>query len=137
MKLQLMVLARSLCGTPNCLSKPSGLLGALLKLDGGIAEVRLCPADSKDVAEESCFQQTPLEFVEDTQWIQFGRGMDVNNRTGIPAVTLTGDRRFEAVDIPNKEAANLAAEEKELTEVIGMLQRAIAVLDEMVAEPVL
>lgn len=34
----------------------------------------------------------PLEFVGTTQWIQFGRGMDVNNRTEIPAVTVTGDR---------------------------------------------
>jgi hypothetical protein len=57
---------------------------------GGGYQYRLCPVSSK--SEESCFQKMPLEFVGSTQWIQFGRGMDVNNRTEIPAVTVTGDR---------------------------------------------
>ncbi len=34
----------------------------------------------------------PLRFVGNTQWLQFGHGMDPNNRTEIPATTVTGDR---------------------------------------------
>jgi len=57
---------------------------------GGGYQFRLCPAGSK--SEESCFQKMPLDFVGDTQWIQFGRGMDKNNRTEIPATTVGGDK---------------------------------------------
>merc|ERR1712151_683279 len=41
-----------------------------------------------EVSEE-CFQQTPLEFVGDKQWIQFGNGIDIKNRTEITAVRVT------------------------------------------------
>ncbi len=54
---------------------------------GGGYSYRLCPASSKPT--EECFQQTPLEFVGDKQWIQFGMGKDVNNRTEIPAVRVS------------------------------------------------
>merc|ERR1712078_847580 len=39
----------------------------------------------------ACFQSMPLRFVGETQWIQFGWGMDPKNRTEIPATTVTGD----------------------------------------------
>jgi len=54
---------------------------------GGGYQYRLCPAGGK--ITEQCFQKTPLEFVGDTQWIQFGDGLDVNNRTEIPAVRVS------------------------------------------------
>lgn len=57
---------------------------------GGGYQYRLCPAGSK--LTEDCFQQTPLEFVGDFQWIQQGHGMNVNNRTQIPAVRISGDK---------------------------------------------
>jgi len=56
---------------------------------GGGYQYRLCPHDSPD-RNESCFQKMPLNFVGDTQWIQYGRGMDRSNRTEIPAVTVSG-----------------------------------------------
>jgi len=40
-----------------------------------------------------CFQAHPLDFAEDASYIQYGNhGRDVNNRTQIPAVTLSGDK---------------------------------------------
>lgn len=62
---------------------------------GGGYQYRLCANNGGD-RNETCFQKTPLKFVGDTQWIQFGRGMDVNNRTEIPAVTVTGDKVIPA-----------------------------------------
>lgn len=56
---------------------------------GGGYQYRLCPADQK--ITEECFQAHPLDFTEDVTYVQYGYGKDVNNRTTIPAVTLTGD----------------------------------------------
>lgn len=61
---------------------------------GGGYQYRLCPANS-DLSEE-CFQQTPLAFVGDVQWLQYGWGMDRNNRTEIPAIQVGGDRVIPA-----------------------------------------
>lgn len=58
---------------------------------GGGYQYRLCPLDQYQEGGEACFQKTPMRFVGETQWIQFGHGMDVNNRTEIPATTVTGD----------------------------------------------
>jgi hypothetical protein len=60
---------------------------------GGGYQYRLCRLKEKSAnitsqATEECFQQLPLEFVGDKQWIQFGNGMDVKNRTEIPAVRV-------------------------------------------------
>merc|ERR1719502_1185050 len=57
---------------------------------GGGYQYRLCPSSSKST--EECFQKMPLRFVGNTQWIQFGHGMDRSNRTEIPATTVTGDK---------------------------------------------
>jgi len=57
---------------------------------GGGYQYRFCPADSPQT--EACFQANPLKFVGNTQWLQFGGGMDVNNRTEIAATTVTGDK---------------------------------------------
>merc|ERR1712048_236568 len=59
---------------------------------GGGYQYRLCPYDQYETLGEQCFQQNPLDFVGDTQWIQFGHGMDRNNRTEIPATSVTGDK---------------------------------------------
>jgi len=62
---------------------------------GGGYQYRLCRVGQAGVnntaeATEECFQQTPLEFVGDVQWIQFGaHGSDPSNRTAIPAVRVT------------------------------------------------
>merc|ERR1712139_733464 len=61
---------------------------------GGGYQYRLCRLKEKtanitDQVSEECFQQTPLPFVGDKQWIQFGNGLDVKNRTEIPAVRVT------------------------------------------------
>lgn len=51
---------------------------------GGGYSYRLCPAASE--LTEECMQRTPLDFVGDTQWFQFGAdGMDTANRTEVPA----------------------------------------------------
>lgn len=51
---------------------------------GGGYQYRLCPADTE--LTEECFQMNPLEFVGDTQWLQYGPdGLDRNNRTEIKA----------------------------------------------------
>lgn len=54
---------------------------------GGGYQYRLCLANSP--LTEECFQQNPLEFVDDQQWIQFNGGYDVNSRTMIPAVRIS------------------------------------------------
>jgi len=56
---------------------------------GGGYQYRLCPATEKPT--EECFQKMPLEFVGDVQWIQQNMGMNVNNRTQIPAKTVSGN----------------------------------------------
>jgi len=61
---------------------------------GGGYQYRLCKLKEKSAkiteqVSEECFQATPLEFVGDKQWIQFGNGADVKNRTEIPAVRVT------------------------------------------------
>lgn len=61
---------------------------------GGGYQFRLCKVSSrkKDItseATETCFQSTPLAFVGDKTWLQWGWGMDVNNRTEIPAVRVS------------------------------------------------
>jgi hypothetical protein len=61
---------------------------------GGGYQYRLCrvkEASSNITSEvsEECFQQTPLEFVGDKQWLQFGDGIDVRNRTEVPAVRVS------------------------------------------------
>mmetsp|Transcript_16723 Transcript_16723/g.26586 ORF Transcript_16723/g.26586 Transcript_16723/m.26586 type:complete len:477 (+) Transcript_16723:42-1472(+) len=61
---------------------------------GGGYQYRLCRVKGRsnnittEVSEE-CFQQMPLEFVGDKQWIQFGNGVDAKNRTEIPAVRVS------------------------------------------------
>lgn len=55
---------------------------------GGGYQYRLCPAGNKPT--EECFQQTPLEFVGDVQWIQQGHGMNVSDRVAIPAKRISG-----------------------------------------------
>merc|ERR1711998_551241 len=57
---------------------------------GGGYQYRLCPADQK--LTEECFQKMPLDFVGDVQWIQQGHGMDVTNRTEIPATRVGGNK---------------------------------------------
>lgn len=62
---------------------------------GGGYQYRLCrisdaanPNNITGEATEECFQQTPLAFVGDTQWIQ-GTGAAAKNRSAIPAVRVT------------------------------------------------
>lgn len=60
---------------------------------GGGYQYRLCKIREKNAnitgqVSEECFQQIPLEFVGDKQWIQWGNGADVKNRTEIPAVRV-------------------------------------------------
>jgi len=57
---------------------------------GGGYQYRLCKADSE--LTEECFQQNPLEFVGDVQWIQHGSGMDTTQREEIPAVRVGEDK---------------------------------------------
>jgi len=57
---------------------------------GGGYQYRLCPAGVPQT--EACFQANTLKFVGETQWLQFGGGMNVNNRTEIPATTVPGDK---------------------------------------------
>ena len=55
---------------------------------GGGYSYRLCPKPkhASQITEE-CFQRTPLRFVGDTQWLQYGG--DEANRTEIPAVRVS------------------------------------------------
>lgn len=57
---------------------------------GGGYQYRLCPADSE--LTEACFQKLPLEFVGDESWIQFGHGLDTNNRSVFKATPVSGDK---------------------------------------------
>eukprot|EP00092_Neocalanus_flemingeri_P021199 GFUD01022973.1.p1 GENE.GFUD01022973.1~~GFUD01022973.1.p1 ORF type:complete len:364 (+),score=83.36 GFUD01022973.1:28-1119(+) len=62
----------------------------LLANHGGGYSYRLCKVedlDSLDTVSEECFQQMPLEFVGETQWIQYGD--DIANRTEIKANRTT------------------------------------------------
>jgi len=59
---------------------------------GGGYQYRICPFDQYQKLGEVCFQQHALDFVGDTQWIQFGHGMDVSNRTEIVATAVPTDR---------------------------------------------
>lgn len=57
---------------------------------GGGYQYRLCPAQSEITQE--CFERTPLAFVGETQWLQYGLGFDRDSRVEIPAVSVGGDR---------------------------------------------
>merc|ERR1719436_397637 len=57
---------------------------------GGGYQYRLCKADSE--LTEECFQQNPMEFIGDVQWIQHGSGMDTTQREEIPAVRVGEDK---------------------------------------------
>merc|ERR1712048_1415926 len=57
---------------------------------GGGYQYRLCPADQEPT--EACFQKHVLPFVGDKQWLQYGDGQDVNNRTEIPVVEVGGEK---------------------------------------------
>lgn len=52
---------------------------------GGGYSYRLCP--KAEALTEACFQRTPLRFVGETSWIQFGD--DEANRTAISAIRTT------------------------------------------------
>eukprot|EP00664_Eupelagonemidae_sp_cell27_P003185 gene3186-939_t len=54
---------------------------------GGGYQYRLCPAGQP--LTEACFQRTPVEPIGDTNWVQYGDGMDVNDRQEIPAIRVT------------------------------------------------
>jgi len=54
---------------------------------GGGYSYRLCPAGREPT--EKCFQEHPLTLLGDKQWLQWGYGRDVNNRSEIPAVRIT------------------------------------------------
>lgn len=75
---------------PELLEKTVWVAGSEAEVAWGIAanhgggySYRLCPAGSP--LTEACFQKMPLDFVGTKQWIQWGLGMDVNNRTEIAA----------------------------------------------------
>jgi len=54
---------------------------------GGGYSYRLCPHG--DEPTEACFKKHQLTLLGDKQWLQFGAGMDVNNRTEIPATRVS------------------------------------------------
>jgi len=54
---------------------------------GGGYSYRLCPHGEEP--NEACFKKHQLTLLGDKQWLQFGAGMDVNNRTEIPAVRVS------------------------------------------------
>jgi len=62
---------------------------------GGGYQYRLCKVANNSAnitaeATEECFQKTPLDFVGDKQWIQFGDfGSDPSNRTEISATRVS------------------------------------------------
>lgn len=60
---------------------------------GGGYQYRICRLNKQswnitDQATEECFQKTPLDFVGDKQWLQWGNGLDKTNRTEINAVRV-------------------------------------------------
>lgn len=59
---------------------------SILVNHGGGYSYRLCklPEEGRKGLTEECFQQTPLDFVGDTQWVQYGE--DKSTRLEIPAV---------------------------------------------------
>jgi hypothetical protein len=82
---------------PKLLEKTIWVAGSVVEVAWGITanhgggyQYRLCPAGNK--LTEECFQQHPLPFVGDVQWIQQGHGMDVTNRTEIPATRVGGNK---------------------------------------------
>merc|ERR1712096_158833 len=48
---------------------------------------------------EECFQQHVLPFIGEKQWLQYGNGVDTNNRKEIPAVQVGGDKVVPAGSI--------------------------------------
>eukprot|EP00928_Gymnodinium_smaydae_P052133 TRINITY_DN3589_c0_g1_i2.p1 TRINITY_DN3589_c0_g1~~TRINITY_DN3589_c0_g1_i2.p1 ORF type:complete len:500 (-),score=57.32 TRINITY_DN3589_c0_g1_i2:1029-2423(-) len=86
---------------PPLLKKTTWVAGSTVEVawgltanHGGGYQYRLCRVkeasnNNTEEATEECFQQLPLEFVGDKQWIQFGDGMDAKNRTEIPAVRVS------------------------------------------------
>ncbi|CAE7510264.1 unnamed protein product [Symbiodinium natans] len=58
---------------------------------GGGYQYRLCPAGMTALTEE-CFQEMPLAFVGDKQWLQFGNGFDKSNRLEIKAKRVGGKK---------------------------------------------
>jgi hypothetical protein len=56
---------------------------------GGGYSYRLCkvPEDGLGYITEDCFQQTPLDFVGDTQWVQFG--LNSSKRVALQAMRTT------------------------------------------------
>jgi len=87
---------------PPLLKKTTWIAGSTVEVAWGITanhgggyQYRLCRVGKAGVnntaeATEECFQQTPLEFVGDVQWIQGGvSGSDPRNRTEIPAVRVS------------------------------------------------
>jgi hypothetical protein len=82
---------------PKLLERTTWVAGSVVEVAWGITanhgggyQYRLCPASS--ALTEECFQQQPLAFVGDVQWIQQGHGMDVTDRTEIPATRVGGDK---------------------------------------------
>merc|ERR1711975_106767 len=74
---------------PKLLKQTTWIAGSTVEVAWGITanhgggyQYRLCRLkhQSSNITEqvsEECFQQTPLEFVGEKQWIQFGDGVDV------------------------------------------------------------
>lgn len=62
---------------------------AIFANHGGGYSYRICkkPEEGFEALTEECFQQTPLNFVGDTQWVQYGE--DISTREGFPAVRTT------------------------------------------------
>mmetsp|Transcript_36365 Transcript_36365/g.67687 ORF Transcript_36365/g.67687 Transcript_36365/m.67687 type:complete len:507 (+) Transcript_36365:60-1580(+) len=82
---------------PPLLDKTHWVAGSQVEVAWGIAanhgggyQYRLCPV-SKALTEE-CFQQMPLEFVGNKQWLQFGHGFDKSDRLEITAKRLSGKK---------------------------------------------
>lgn len=86
---------------PRLLKKTTWVAGSTVEVAWGITanhgggyQYRICRVkDESDnitsEATEECFQRTPLDFVGDKQWIQYGDGMDPSNRTEISAIRVT------------------------------------------------
>lgn len=82
---------------PKLLEKTEWVAGTTVEVAWGIAanhgggyQYRLCPA-SEDPTEE-CFQKTPLEFVGEDQWLQFGNGYDASQRITVKARRVGGEK---------------------------------------------
>jgi len=82
---------------PKLLEQTVWIAGSTVEVAFGIAanhgggyQYRLCKTGS--TLNEDCFHQTPLEFVGDKQWLQFGDGYDPSNREEIDAIRVGGDK---------------------------------------------